>query len=176
MITAIVVPIKGGKQISADIEKLTGKLSEEHTKLCAEEHKKELDKAIEDSRVRPTKQTGNHLKDQIQIEKILGDTAGYGVGNIETLNQKAPWWAWINFGRAGTGRTDPPSDIGSFAPGEGKPSSSSFRAGLWQHGKLDPNAGLAGAWGLNPKKAIKAHNYIEKALGVMVSKIRELLK
>jgi len=29
---------------------------------------------------------------------------------------------------------------------------------------------------MNPKKAIKAHNYIEKALGVMISKVRELLK
>lgn len=176
MINVIVVPIKGGKQISSDIEKLMGKLSEEHTKICAEEHKKELDKAIEDSRVRPVKQVGLHLKDQIQVEKITDENPGYGVGNIETLNQRAPWWAWINFGRAGTGRTAPPSDIGHFSPGQGKPNAASFRAGLWQHGKVDPSAGLAGAWGLNPNKDIQPHNYIEKSLANMIGKIKGLLK
>lgn len=29
---------------------------------------------------------------------------------------------------------------------------------------------------MNPKKAITAHNYIEKALGVMIGKVRSLLK
>jgi hypothetical protein len=29
---------------------------------------------------------------------------------------------------------------------------------------------------MNPKRPILAHNYIEKALGVMISKVRELLK
>ena len=173
MITAIIT--QKGKAIPTVIQQEIGKLSEEHTKILAEEHKKQLDKAIEDSRVRPIKQVGNHLKDQIAVEKIIGgeNSKGYGVGNIETLNQKAPWWQWINFGRAASGRTAPPEDGGSFAPGEGKPNRASFRSGLWQHGKPDSNGTL---WGLLPNKDIQPHNYIEKALGIMISKVRELLK
>jgi len=166
MITTVVVPVKGGKTLSQDIDKLGKKLSEEHTKLLAEEHKKELDKAIDATRERSIKPVGDHLKDQIQIEEISehGST-GYGVGNIDTLNIKAPWWAWINFGRAGTGRTIPPGTkdnpriTGHFVPNS---------RGIFTKGQPK--------FPIFPKRAIKAHNYIEKALGVMVSKIRSLLK
>jgi hypothetical protein len=166
MIKTIVIPVKGGNAISKDIDALSKNLSEEHTKLLAEEHKKELDKAIEDSRERSLKPIGNHLKDQIQVEKIHeGTSAGYGVGNIDTLNLKAKWWAWLNFGRAGTGRRIPPGTkenpriTGHFVPGT---------KGIFTKGQPK--------FPIDPKKAIKAHNYIEKALGVMISKVRELLK
>ena len=166
MITTIVVPVKGGKTISQDIDRFTKQLSEEHTKLCAEEHKKELDKAIDNTRERSIKPVGDHLKDQIQVEEIRDSgSVGYGVGNIDTLNFKAPWWAWINFGRAGTGRTIPPGTkdnpriTGHFVPNS---------RGIFTKGQPK--------FPIFPKRAIKAHNYIEKALGVMVSKIRSLLK
>jgi hypothetical protein len=148
--------------IPAVIEQKIGELSEEHTKLLAFEHMKELDNAIDASRERAEKPIGNHLKDQILVEKING---GYGVGNIETLNQKAPWWIWINFGRALSGRTIPPGTdenpriTGHFEPGT---------KGVFTRGQPK--------FPINPRKPITAHNYIEKALGIMVGKIRELLK
>jgi hypothetical protein len=155
-----------GQPIPTVIAQYLGPLTEVHTKLLAEEHKKELDKAIEDSRDRVLKPTGNHLKDQIQVEKIsAGEQNGYGVGNVEVLNQKAPWWVWINFGRAGTGRTIPPGTkdnpkiTGHFIP-ENK--------GIFTKGQPK--------FPMNPKRAIKAHNYIERSLGIMLGKIRELLK
>jgi hypothetical protein len=160
MITAIFA--RKGQSIPTVISQELGKLTEEHTKLLADEHKKELDKAIEDSRVRPVKQVGLHLADQIQVEKIA---EGYGVGNIETLNAKAPWWAWVNFGRAFSGRTIPPGTnenpriTGHFEPNN---------KGIFTKGQPK--------FAMNPKKAITAHNFIERSLSVMLGKVRQLLK
>ena len=165
MITAIVTRV--GKAIPEVIQQQLGILSEEHTKILAEEHKKQLDIAVEDSRERSLKPVGKHLSDQIQIEKITGGegSKGYGVGNIAVLNKEAPWWAWLNFGKAGTGRTIPPGTkdnpriTGHFVPGT---------KGIFTKGQPK--------FPMNPKKAIKAHNFIERSLGIMLSKVRELLK
>jgi hypothetical protein len=162
-----VVFAQKGEKIPVTIKQVIGKLSEEHTKILAEEHKKELDKAIEDTRERSLKTVGNHLKDQIEVEKISEKGfPGYGVGNINTLNLKAPWWAWINFGRAlTTGREIPPgTDENPRIKGHFEPETK----GIFVKGKP--------RFPMNPKKAITAHNYIEKALGVMMGKIRSLLK
>jgi hypothetical protein len=164
MIRAIVQ--QQGKPIPDVIQQVIGQLSEEHTKLLAEQHKKELDKAIDDTRERTIKPIGNHLKDQIEVEKIsVNDMPGYGVGNVETLNQKAPWWIWINYGRAGTGRTVPPSTkdypqlVGHFEP---------TTKGIFTKGQP--------RFPIFTKKAITAKNYIEKALGKMIGMVRSLLK
>lgn len=164
MITAIIT--RKGQAIPDVIAQQIGILSEEHTKVLAEAHKKELDKAIDDSRERSIKPTGDHLKDQIQVENISsGEQKGYGVGNVEVLNQKAKYWVWLNFGRAGTGRTIPPGTkdnpriTGHFVP--------SIK-GIFTKGQPK--------FPMNPKKPIKAHNFIEKALGIMISKVRELIK
>jgi hypothetical protein len=161
-----IVVISNDKQrISNKVLSFTKEISEKHTKKLAEEHKKELDKAIEDSRERTIKPIGDHLKDQIQVEMISGETPGYGVGNIEILNTKAKWWRWLNYGKAGTGRTIPPGTkenpriTGHFVPGN---------KGIFTKG--NPK------FPIDPKKAIKSHSYIEKSLGVMLGKIRELLK
>jgi len=160
MITALVA--RQGKPIPEVIQQEIGKLSEEHTKILAEAHKKELDKSIEDTRERSLKPTGNHLKDQIQVEKI---DKGHGVGNIAVLNVKVPWWYWINYGKAQSGRTIPPGTkenpriTGHFVPKQ---------KGIFTKGQPK--------FPMNPKKAIRSHSYIEKALGVMISKVRELLK
>jgi len=164
MITAIIT--EKGQSIPTVIQEQIGVMAEEHTKILAEEHKKELDKAIDATRERVLKPTGNHLKDAIEVEQLnVANLKGYGVGNVDNLNQKAPWWVWINFGRAGTGRTIPPSTkevpslAGHFEPGT---------KGIFT--RSQPK------FPIFPKKAITAHNYIEKALGVMIGKVRELLK
>ena len=160
MITVLIA--RQGESIPTVIQQEIGKLSEGHTKILAEAHKKELDKSIEDTRERTMKPVGNHLKDQIQVEKI---DKGHGVGNIAVLNVKAPWWAWINYGKAQSGRTIPPGTkenpaiVGHFVPKQ---------KGIFTKGQPK--------FPMNPKKTIKAHNFIEKALGVMISKVKELLK
>ena len=155
-----------GYNVATLVEQVLGQMSEEHTKILADQHKKELDKAIDETRERSLKPSGNHLKDQIQVEKIHEhNMPGYGVGNINVLNEKAPWWAWINFGRAFSGRTIPPGTNenpkikGHFVPGT---------KGIFTKGQPK--------FPMNPKVAIKPHNYIERSLGVMINKIRELVK
>jgi hypothetical protein len=168
MITAIVT--RSDKfPIPSVISQVLGQMREEHTKLLAEEHKKELDKAIDDSvgaTGRIQKPTGLHLKDQIEVEKLnVAELQGYGVGNVAVLNQKAPWWIWINFGRALSGRTVPPgTDEDSAIQGHFEPSAK----GIFTKGSPK--------FPIFPKKAIVPHNYIEKALGVMIGKARQLLK
>jgi hypothetical protein len=164
MITAVFA--QKGEDIATVIRQQLGIMSEEHTRILAEEHKKELDKAIDATRERVLKSTGNHLKDAIEVEQLneAGKT-GYGVGNIDVLNQKTPWWVWINFGRALSGRTVPPStkEVPSLG-GHFEPDTK----GIFTRGQPK--------FPIFPKKAIQAHNYIEKALGVMIGKARSLLK
>ena len=161
MITAVIIS-KDNKTLSENVVALTKDLSEKHTKILADAHKKELDKSIEDTRERTMKPVGDHLKDQIHVEKIDN---GYGVGNISVLNIKAKWWRWINYGIAGTGRRIPPGTkdnpriTGHFVPGT---------KGIFTKGQPK--------FPIDPKKPIKAHNFIEKALGIMLSKVKELLK
>lgn len=164
MITVLVS--QKGSDIPTVIRQSLGQLSEEHTKLLADEHKKELDNQIELTRERSIKTTGPHLKEAIAVEKISeNNLPGYGVGNIDTLNTHAPWWAWINFGRAFSGRTIPPgTDENSRIKGHFEPDGK----GIFVKGKP--------RFPMNPKKAITAHNYVEKTLGVMLSKVRSLLK
>jgi len=164
MITAIITA--KGQPIPTVIQQVLGEMSEEHTKILAEAHKVELDNAIDATRERVLKPTGNHLKDAIEVEKLnVADLKGYGVGNVAELNAKTPWWIWINFGRALSGRTVP---IGTDE-----------RPGLQGHFEPNTKGILTRSqpkFPIFPKKAISAHNYIEKALGIMVGKIRELLK
>ena len=158
----VTIESKDSQPLSTKIMAITKGLSEAHTKILADAHKKELDKSIEDTRERTMKPVGDHLKDQIQVEKIDN---GYGVGNISVLNIKAKWWRWLNYGIAGTGRRIPPGTkdnpkiTGHFVPGT---------KGIFTKGQPK--------FPIDPKKPIKAHNYIEKALGAMLNKVKELLK
>ena len=158
----VTIESKDSQPLSTKIMAITKGLSEAHTKILADAHKKELDKSIEDTRERTMKPVGDHLKDQIQVEKIDN---GYGVGNIAVLNVKAKWWRWLNYGIAGTGRRIPPGTkdnpkiTGHFVPGT---------KGIFTKGQPK--------FPIDPKKAIKAHNFIEKALGQILGKINQLLK
>lgn len=161
MITTVIVS-KDGKSIQETVYALTKGLSEKHTKILADEHQKELIKNIDESRDRVKKPQGPHLADSISVEKV---ESGYGVGNINTINSKTPWMWWINFGRALSGRTIPPGTsenpriTGHFEPSN---------KGIFTKGQPK--------FPMNPKKAIQAHNFIERSLSVMLSKVRQLLK
>jgi hypothetical protein len=160
---------KTADTLEAQTQRLLKNLSEEQTKLLANEHKEELIKAINETRVRPLEtDREKSIEKNIEVEKIDG---GYGVGNIDTLNKKAKHWAWINYGMAFSGRTTPPTDFGSF---DNMPEPiTGAKGGKWQHLKHSIGGRL---YQLTPKKAIQAHNYIEKALAKMLSRVRTLLK
>jgi len=79
---------------------------------------------------------------------------------------------WINFGRALSGRTSPPADMGSFT-GTPIPNAGSFRTGIWQHLKHHLGGKM---YYMAPNKDIQPHNFIERSLSVMLNKIRELIK
>jgi hypothetical protein len=148
--------------LEQDIRSIIIPLAEEHTRKLAVESKAEMDRQIDDARLRTIKPEGFHLKETIQAEKIEG---GYGVGNIDTLNEKNKYWAWLNWGIAGTGRTIPPGTkenpkiTGHFEPKSG---------GIFTKGQPK--------FSMNPKKPIKAINYIEKTIAIIIGKINEILK
>jgi len=157
-----VTVFRKGRPMDIVVSDMLNKLSEEHTLTCANEHKKEIITDIEESRERTKKTFGYHISDAIDVEKIPN---GYGVGKIQTLNQKAPHWFWMNFGKAMSGRTTPPGTNenprikGHFSPDEG---------GIFTKGQPK--------FPIFPKKAIVAFNYIEHSLASMIGKIQRLLK
>lgn len=94
--------------------------------------------------------TGNLAKN-IEAEKILN---GWGVGNIQQLNERAPYWYWINYGIAQSGRRVPPPTSGHFVPKD--------------KGRLNQSEPF---YKIVPEKPITPHNYIERT----VQQIRTIL-
>lgn len=113
--------------------------------------------------------TGN-LENSFFAEKI--NDRSWGIGNIPLLNKQAPYWRWINFGIAGTGRTTPPgtnenSKIrGAFTPGQTAPDSSKYQGGRF----------VKGGFPMNPTKPIQAHNFIQRTLFLIPSIVSRILK
>lgn len=128
-------------------------LSDKHVRQVAIDTQIVIRQKIKESLQRPGS-TGN------LEESFFAESAGvrsWGVGRISYLNEQAPYWRWINDGRAGTGRTIPPRTRGHFSPGPAIPTASAFRSGRFQQGS-DPN------FLLTPGKAIEPHLYIEKTI------------
>ena len=80
-------------------------------------------------------------------------TDGWGVGDIDFLNQNAKYWFWQNFGVAQSGRTIPPASRGRFNSGNPKPSS--------EGGNSRWNQSSTGEFLIQPNKPIEAKNYIQ---------------
>lgn len=90
------------------------------------------------------------LANAMQVEKT---SDGYGVGNINSLNQHVKQWYWLNFGVAQTGRTTPPgTDENPNIKGHFEPDNNG------RFVKGSPR------FVMNPKKPITAINYIEKTV------------
>lgn len=92
--------------------------------------------------------TGN-LANAFFAERV--SNLSWGIGRISYLNQAVPYWRWINFGVAGTGRRIPP----------GTEENPNIR------GRFEPNQNgrfVKGYFPMNPKKAIRPHNYIQRTL------------
>lgn len=115
------------------------------------------------------------LEEGIKCYKLGGfgkASIGFGIGNIEELNQFNKYWAWINYGVAGTGRKSPPADYGYFEDGT-PPIKGSGQGQNWQH------TGNTDDYLMIPRKALPAMRYIENTesfLDVEFSKLINDLK
>ena len=104
-----------------------------------------------------------HLAQAFTAEKI--SSFSWGVGRIDYLNHVVPYWRWINFGVAGTGRRIPPGTNenprikGHFEPNDN---------GRFVKGSP--------RFRMNPTKPIQPHNYIQRTLNDQNSIISSVLQ
>lgn len=143
--------------------KLIKEFGDSEIKEIAKEVEKRIQFNILASIQRPGS-TGN-LARAFFAEKILN---GWGIGNIRHLDATVPYWRWINFGRAATGRTTPPPVGGYFGLGNPVPDAGSFRQGRF----VKANS----TFFINPKNPIQAHNYIARTVQSLNSIISGVLK
>lgn len=128
-------------------------LSEKHLSQIAKASALAMRENIKASIQRPGS-TGQ-LERAIFAQPLDSTVRGWGVGDIDYLNRTVPYWYWINFGVAQSGRRTPPATAGSFSPGNPVPDQSSFRAGRWS---------ADGSHFIIPKRPIQPHNYIQRTL------------
>lgn len=83
-------------------------------------------------------------------------TDGWGVGDIDFLNQNVKYWYWQNFGVAQTGRTTPPISRGRFNSGNPRP--------VKEGGNSRWNQSSNGEFLIKPNKPIEAKNYIQATI------------
>jgi len=119
---------------------------------------------VNSHKVRP--KSGNKLEDSIQVE-IINTTGGLemGIGNIDKIQQIAPYWRILNFG--GVSNTGHYVPLGVFIPGEPKPSKQAFRQGQWAVG--------AGKFTFIAKRPIQGIHYIEESSNFLENNIKDLL-
>lgn len=147
----ISVKILGDNNFVAHQLSLIKEMADQDLEKIAIETQKRLQFNILASIQRPGS-TGK-LADSMHVERIPN---GWGIGNIEYLNKTVPYWRWINFGRAKSGRTIPPSTGGFFTPGTPQPSQGAFRQGRFTK--------QSGTFFINPTRPIQAHNFISRTL------------
>ena len=122
---------------------------------------------IQGNKVRPQNGEPSTLEKNINVEFFEG---GWGVGDIEELNENAPYWAAINWGSDHMVGKRVPS--GFFSPGLPNPTPDAFRQGRWNVNEIDsaniPGGdtgfpGTGGAhWSFIVSKPIPPMNYIEQ--------------
>lgn len=161
------VNIKGVKKFRNTEIISVGDLSRRQLQFLALKTERVIKGKITESIQRPGS-TGN-LANSFFAEQITSNS--WGIGNIPFLNSKAPYWRWINYGVAGTGRKVPPKSIGGFNPAPSAPTASAFGTGRFQH-----NSGAGGGFLLIPSKPIDPHNYIQRSLAEVRSLIATALK
>ena len=114
------------------------------------------------------------LENSIEFEVISTAPAniGWGIGNINVLNQKARYWYVVNYGKMVGGQPYIPNK-GNFVPGsfEGNRPESSLKGGVQ---KFNFNDGSN--FGMNPKSIIRPLNYISATRARFNTKLRSLMR
>jgi len=150
----IIIKKLNNRSLESEVREFIIPLSERQMFHMSEATVKEIRNKIAESIQRPGS-TGN-LASSFFSEKTAD---GYGIGNIDYLNQKSSYWHWLEYGIAQSGRKIPPMSTGYFDPGQAEPMQSEFRTGRFQY-----TGDYANAYLLNPKRAIEPHNFISKTI------------
>ena len=126
-------------------------LAEKDTKRLAEVTKDVIQSTIQNV---ADKSSGN-LASGFLVDKIPN---GYGVGDIEQLNNNLPYWMHVNSGSEGIG-----ANWEHFLP-----------KGRWVNGRWlkDKEGGFSG---IKPKTPIQPLNYIEKTLAQLSTIAKQVL-
>lgn len=131
-----------------------------------EETAKKMIEIIDDNKVRPQSDEPTSLEAHINCELFEG---GFGVGDIQDLNENVGYWAAVNFGSSHMVGKRVPN--GYFSPGQPNPTPDAFRQGRWKAGEdivgmAGGNTGFPGTgnghWSFIVNQPIPPMNYIEK--------------
>ncbi len=117
--------------------------------------------------------TGN-LANSITFEAISTAPAmvGWGIGNISVLNQQAPYWYVINYGKTVGGTPFIPGG-GKIVPGsfEGTAPSSALAGGVQKFNYKDGSG-----FSMKPANPVRPINYIQAGRFRMSNKIRSIIR
>lgn len=155
------------KEVNVSTQELKQQINE-----LATETQVEMVHVITDNKVRP--QNGEPLLLENHIHIYFFED-GWGLGDVDELNQFAPYWAAINWGSDHmVGKRVPD---GYFAPGGAKPEVSSFRQGRWNVGELGDGGFGNGKthWSFIVQTPIPPMNYIEKTTFWLDGKLQEIV-
>ena len=148
----------GFKDIQASVNQHEEKVRKEISDLGDDTAQKMRD-TIDQGKVRPQADEPTTLEENIQCEHFTD--GGWGVGDIDALNEQAPYWRAVNFGSFHmVGKKVP---LGAFNPGDPEPNQESNREGRWKKGQ--------GKHLFTVKNPIPATNYIEKTVNWLKLKI-----
>lgn len=174
------INFKFGKIISQDIEKelrKDKKKFEESVMQLGSDTAKTMKDKVKQSKKRSQAGEEPKLEKSITLDKFRGSNKfGWGVGNINLLDKKVPYWYFVNYGISqkgmiipGRGKFVPP---GAFSPGVGKPDPSVSPIGRWKTSEGD--------YSFQAKQGIRHPlRYIEKTIFWLQSsfnKIKSKLK
>jgi hypothetical protein len=106
----------------------------------------------------------------------------WGVGSIDNLNQSAPYWYVINYGKTVFGLPYVPNN-GNFIPGyfrggDGRPDSSKRGSGRdsFYYRPQEASSDRPGdIGGMTPKTPIRGMNYIQHGTAILNNQLRQLI-
>lgn len=151
----------GFKEIKSSVNTHEEHLRQQISDL-GDETSQKMKEVIEQNKVRPQAGEPKTLEETINVEHFAD--GGWGVGDINVLNQKVPYWRAVNFGSAHmVGKKVP---MGAFNPGDPEPNAESSRQGRWKKGD--------GKHIFTVKNPIPPMNYIEKTVNFLKLKFASL--